>query len=340
MRSITVQQVWKARKRIDSIARKTPLIYSEELSEAARRNVYLKLENLNTTNSFKIRGAANKILSLTEEEKNRGITTFSTGNFGRSVAYVAKRLGIKAVICISNRVPQAKVDALTRLGATVEIVGMSQDDAEKRSYQLQEEEGLAVIHPFDDADVIAGQGTIALEILEQLPETDTVLTGLSGGGLASGLGVVFKQTNPDIKVYGLSTEKGAAMYESIQAQKIVTVEEQDTLADSLLGGIGMNNQYTFQLVQRYVDDIILLKENEFAAGMLFMLDHHRMIIEGAAAGGISALLSEKFSELGENIVIIISGASVDPQTVYNLKKEYAIASRNNEPSQFQGGSLG
>ncbi|WP_068674820.1 pyridoxal-phosphate dependent enzyme [Oceanobacillus sp. Castelsardo] len=316
---ITLQNVWDAKRRITPFSKRTPLIYSESLSGFTGKNVYLKLENLNTTNSFKIRGAANKILSLTEIEKLRGITTFSTGNFGFSVAYIAKKLGIRAVICISNRVPHAKVENLKNLSAEIKIVGDSQDDAERYSYQLEKEQGLTVIHPFDDAKVIAGQGTIGLETLEELPEVDTVLAGLSGGGLHSGLGVALKKTKPEIRLIGLSTANGAAMFESIKAGKPISVEEKDTLADSLLGGIGLQNKYTFQMVRKYVDDIQLLQEEEFKDGMMFMLKEHRMIIEGAAASGIGAILNKRVN-LGTNMVIVVTGSSVDISVVLNLLK--------------------
>ncbi|MFD1851122.1 pyridoxal-phosphate dependent enzyme [Oceanobacillus bengalensis] len=317
MVGINLQDVWRARKRISSFINHTPLIFSPELSSISRTNVYLKLENLNTSYSFKIRGAANKILSLSNEEKKRGITTFSTGNFGMSVTCVAMKLGIRAVICISNRVPKAKVDLLKRAGAEIKVVGNSQDDAESASYKLETEQGLTVIHPFDDALVIAGQGTIGLEILQDLPEVDTVLAGLSGGGLHSGLGVALKNTASTIHLIGLSTSKGATMLESIRAGKPIAIQEQDTLADSLLGGIGLQNKFTFELVRNYVDEIFLLEEDEFEKGMAFMFKHHRMIIEGAAASGIAAILSGK-GHLGSNVVVVISGCSVDPAVVMEI----------------------
>jgi len=320
MTNLYVRDVWAARNRISSIVKKTPLLFSEELSKITGSSIYLKLENLNTTTSFKIRGAANKILSLTEEEKRLGITTFSTGNFGLSVAYVAQKLGIRAVICISRNVPKAKIDALKNSGAEVVEVGETQNDTEKRSYELEKEERFTVIHPFDDGEVIAGQGTIGLEILEELPETDTVLAGLSGGGLHSGLGLALKETNPELRLIGLSAANGAAMYESIQAGEPVITKEKNTLADSLLGGIGLENQYTFRMVQQYVDDILLLDEEAFASGMVFMLEKHHMLIEGAAAAGIGAILQNKVA-LGNRVVIVISGSSVDMPVILKLLEE-------------------
>lgn len=319
-KNLSLKDIWLAKKRISQFVPKSPLIYSPALSEVAGASVYLKLENMNPSGSFKIRGAANKILSLSEEERNKGITTFSTGNFGMSVAYVAKKLGIDATICISKRVPNGKVEALQNSGATVEVYGESQDDAEARSYELEREDGLTVIHPFDDPYIIAGQGTIGLELFENLPEVNTVIGGLSGGGLHSGLGIALKETNPRIRLVGLSTAKGAAMYESIQAGKPVQIEENDTLADSLLGGIGTENQYTFPLVQQYVDELLLMNEQEFADGMSFMLDKHKMIIEGAAASGIGALLHQKIKP-GSQVAVIVTGSSVDTSVIQKIMKQ-------------------
>ncbi|TMN21477.1 pyridoxal-phosphate dependent enzyme [Lentibacillus cibarius] len=314
---LTQRDVWEAQKRISPDAVNTPLIYSPVLSEMTGSAIYLKLENLNDSGSFKIRGASNKILSLSLEEQKRGITTFSTGNFGVSVATVAQKLGIRAVICISNRVPKAKVDALKRTGAQVELVGDAQDDAERYCYQLESKHGLTVVHPFDDPYIIAGQGTIGLEILDELPEVETVIGGLSGGGLHSGLGLALKSADAGVQVIGLSTAKGAAMYESLNKGEPVVVDEQDTLADSLLGGIGLGNRYTFRMVQQYVDDIILLEEKAFAEGMAFMLETHRMAVEGAAASGIGAILNNRVP-LGSPTVVVISGSSVDTSTILSV----------------------
>lgn len=323
-KSVTQHDIWAAKQRISPILSKSPLIYSDKLSEYVGAPIHLKLENLNVSNSFKIRGAANKILSLSPEEQEHGVTTFSTGNYGMSVAYIAKQLGMKAIICISSRVPKVKVDALKSSGAQIEIHGESQDEAEQRSYQLEKEHGLTVVHPFDDPHIIAGQGTIGLELLEDLPDIDTVVAGLSGGGLHSGLGVALKSADPAIQVLGVSTDRGPAMYESIQQGKPVAVEEQDTLADSLLGGIGLNNRYTFEMVQQYVDDIQLLDDDQIAQGMAFMLDKHRMMVEGAAASGIGAILNNRIKP-GFRTVVVISGCSVDTETMLDVMERYSDA---------------
>ncbi|MEW9667440.1 hydroxyectoine utilization dehydratase EutB [Ammoniphilus sp. 3BR4] len=307
----TIRDVWAARKRIAPIVKRTPLIYSNRLSEIAEASVYLKLENMHDIGAFKVRGAANKILSLSPEEQKRGVSTFSTGNHGQAVAYVAQKLGIKAVVCISNRVPKAKVDAIRRWGAQLEIVGESQDAAGEHCFRLQREHGLTVIPPFDDPHIIAGQGTIGLEILEELPEVDMVIGGLSGGGLHAGVGLALKSNDPDIQVIGVSMEHGAVMHESLKEGRPVVLEERDTLADSLLGGIGLDNQYTLPMVRDYVDQSILISEETIAEGMAYMLETHRMVVEGAAAVGIGALLRGKISKPGGHIAIIISGCNVD-----------------------------
>jgi threonine dehydratase len=312
MVDVTIRDVWLARKRIAKLVKKTPLIASPFLSEKLQASVYLKLENLHEIGAFKVRGAANKILSLSSAEQQRGVTTFSTGNHGQAVAYVAKQLGIKAVVCISNRVPQAKVQAIKKWGARIEIVGDSQDDAGVFCYQLQEKQGLTVIPPFDDPYIISGQGTIGLEIMEDLPDLHVAIGGLSGGGLLSGVGLALKSMDPSIRMIGVSMEQGAVMHESLKAGKPVALEETNSLADSLLGGIGLDNQYTYRMVKQYVDVSSLVSEDTIAEGMAYMLQHHHMVVEGAAAVGIGALLHKQVeTNRGDNIVIIVSGCNVD-----------------------------
>lgn len=321
-KNLKINDIWDARKRISQIINRTPLIQSTILSEKVNRNVYLKLENVHEVGAFKVRGAANKILSLSQEERKRGVATYSTGNHGMAVAYVAKKLGIDAVVCISNRVPKAKVDSLKRLGAQIEIVGDSQDEAGVRCYELENEKGLTVIEPFDDPHVIAGQGTIGLELLEDLPYIKDVIVPLSGGGLLSGIGLALKSNNRDIRVTGVSMERSAVMYESLKAGKPIILEESETLADSLLGGIGLDNQYTFQMVQQYMDNVVLIPEEEIAYSMAFMMDKHRMIMEGAAATGIAAVLGSKIPHQEGDIAVIISGQNVDLSILLTLIQTY------------------
>ncbi|MDQ6600515.1 hydroxyectoine utilization dehydratase EutB [Bacillus salipaludis] len=317
-----IRDVWEARQRISPLIKRTPVIQSSILSEKIGRNVYLKLENVHEVGAFKVRGAANKILSLSEEERKRGVATYSTGNHGMAVAYVAKKLGINAVVCISNRVPKAKVDSLKRLDAHIEIVGDSQDAAGVRCYELERERGLTVIEPFDDPYVIAGQGTIGLELLEDIPNLSDVIVPLSGGGLLSGIGLAVKSNDPGIRVTGVSMEKSAVMYESLKAGKPVVLPESETLADSLLGGIGLDNQYTFPMVRKYMDEVVLIPEEEIAFGMAFMMDKHRMMMEGAAATGIAAILGNKILHQEGDVAVIISGQNVDLSIVHSVIEKY------------------
>jgi threonine dehydratase len=307
---VTMLDIYLARQRIASIAKRTPLIHSPLLTERVGGSTYLKLESLQETGSFKIRGAANKMLGLTAEEKVRGVITVSSGNHGRAVAYVARQLGIQAVICLSTRVPSNKVDAIKRLGAKVVVHGNSYEDAEKHTLQLQEERGLTLIDPFDDPLVIAGQGTIGLEILEDLPEVNTVIVPLSGGGLMSGTALAMKSASPAIRAIGVSMDRAPVMYHSLKAGKPITMEEEDTIADALVGNIGLNNKYTFRMVQRYVDDVVLVSDEEIAEAMVFALEAHRLIVEGGGAVGIAALLHQRASKLGRNIVVVVSGSSL------------------------------
>lgn len=319
-----IKEIWEARKRIASLVKKTPLIESSVLSERLGRPVYLKLENTHDIGAFKIRGAANKILSLSEEEKRRGVTTYSTGNHGMAVAFVAQKVGIEAVVCISNRVPKAKVDSLKRLGARIEVVGESQDAAGVRCFELEKESGYTVIEPFDDPYVIAGQGTIGLELLEDVPNLADVLVPLSGGGLLSGIGLALKTNSPEIRITGISMEQSAVMHESLKAGKPLEIEESKTLADSLLGGIGLNNHYTFGMVGEFMDQMVLIPEEEIGYAMAYMMDKHRIIMEGAAATGVAAALGDQIPYQNGALVVIITGQNVDISILLELIQKYTF----------------
>jgi threonine dehydratase len=284
--------------------------------------VHLKLETVQPIGAFKIRGAANKILTLTDEEKARGVVTASTGNHGRAVAYVAKEIGVKAAVCLSELVPQNKVEALRQLGAEVLVQGQSQDEAEVLAHHLAAERGLTMIHPFDDAHIIAGQGTIGLELLQTLPTLDTVLVPLSGGGLIAGIALALKSANTAVRVIGVSMEQSPVMVESLAAGKPIQMPEASTLADSLQGGIGLENQYTFRLVRDLVDEVVLVSEAEIAAAMAFALYEHHLVVEGAGAVGIAALQAGKVSVAGQNVALIISGGNVDIAQLWRIAEEY------------------
>jgi len=251
------------------------------------------------------------MLTLTADEKARGVVTFSSGNHGRAVAYAAKQLGIKAVVCLSKRVPSYKIDAVKRLGSEPVVYGKSQDEAMYHASELAEKQGLTWINTADNPHIIAGHGTIGLELLEDLPEIDTAIVPLSGGGLISGIALALKSANPAIRVIGVSPEVAPAMYRSLKAGHPIEIEEKDSIADALLGGIGLDNQYSFRMVQEYVDDVILLSEEEIAEGMAFALAKDRLIVEGAGAVGIAALLTRKVRDIRGKVIVHVSGGNVD-----------------------------
>ena len=273
VKDITARDFWAAKKRIKPYVTRTPLIYSKALSDITKANVYIKAENLQAIGAFKVRGAANKLLSISEEQKAIGVSTFSTGNHGMAVAYMANRLGISAQICMSRYVPQVKVDAIGQWNPTIKQDWETQDEAQKYCEELQEKEGVMIIPPFDDKYILCGQGTIGLEIIEDLPEVDTIIAPLSGGGLLSGISLSSKMSVPDIKVIGTCMFGGAAMVESLKVGKPIEIPEDTTFADSLLGGIGLDNQYTFDIVKDYVDEIHQIAEEEIAKGIEFVLEN-------------------------------------------------------------------
>ncbi len=318
---MNLQDVYRARQKIAPIARRTPLLYSPWLSERTGSAVYLKLECVQETGSFKIRGAANKMLHLTPAERERGVITVSSGNHGRAVSYVARRLGIRAVVLLSEAVPQVKREAIRQLGGEVVVHGETYDEATGYALRLQKERGLVMIHPFDDPLVIAGQGTIGLELLEELPEVDTVLVPLSGGGLMGGIALALKHAHTGIRTIGVSMERGPAMVESLRAGKVVDVVEQPTIADALAGGLG-DNRYTFGLIQKYVDDTVLVSEQEIADGMAFALVEHHLVVEGGGAVGIAALLQNRVERLGRNVVIVVSGSNVELALLLEIANLY------------------
>lgn len=320
---VTMHDIYLARKKIAPVIRRTSLVHSSTLTGRVGSSVYLKLENLQATGSFKIRGAANKLLNLTEEEKTRGVVTGSSGNHGLAVAFVARRLDVSAVICISAQAPSNKVDAIRNLGAEVVVHGESYDESVNHAMQLAEERGLTMIDSFDDPHVIAGQGTIGLELLEDLPEIDTAIVPLAGGGLLCGIALALKSVNPAIQVIGVSMERAPVMYHSLKAGAPLDMEEEETIAHALAGGLGQDNRYTFRMVQKYVDDVFLVSEEAIAEAMIFALEQHHLVVEGAGAVGIAALLHDKVKEFGRNVAVVVSGSNVDIPLLLRIAQEYS-----------------
>jgi threonine dehydratase len=308
---VTLAEIEQAAHRIKGRVLETPFAMSAVLTERCGVPVGLKLEHNQTTGSFKLRGATNAVLSLSPEARARGVVAASTGNHGRALAHAAKAEGAVATICMSRLVPDNKVSEIRRLGANVRIVGRSQDEAQVEVDRLVAEEGLVMVPPFDHPAVVAGQGTLGLEIVAAMPGVATVLVPLSGGGLAAGVAAAVKGRSPRTRVIGLTMERGAAMKASLDAGHPVEVEEVESLADSLGGGIGLANEVTFQMCRTLLDDVILLSEAEIAAGMRHAYREEREVVEGAGAVGIAALLSGRLGRLDGPVAVILSGRNVD-----------------------------
>lgn len=307
---IDLDIIQEARRRIRGHVLSTPLVPSPTLSAICGTPVSLKLEHHQTTGSFKLRGATNAMLQLSVADRARGVVAVSTGNHGRALAYAAQAVGSRATICMSRLVPENKVSEIRRLGADVRIVGTSQDEAQHEVDRLVAD-GLVLLPPFDHPHIVAGQGTIGLEIAEAMPDVATVLVGLSGGGLAAGVAAAIKAMRPTVRIIGGTMERGAAMRASLDAGKPVQVEEFPSLADALGGGIGLDNKLTFSMCQALLDDVLLLSESEIAAGIRHAYKQEREILEGSGAVGIAALLAHKAVGLQGPIVVVLSGRNID-----------------------------
>ena len=306
---INLEQIKEAHKNISSYVNYTPLLRSNYLSKG--KNVYLKLESLQITGSFKLRGAINKLLSLNDDQKKKGVIAVSTGNHGKGVAYASKQLGIQSIIFMSNMVPVHRRKAIEALGAKVEIIGTNSDEADLYAREYSKKRDMSLIHPFDDLKVIAGQGTIGLEMLETFPEVDTVIIPTSGGGLIGGIALAIKLQKPNVKIIAVSMKRGPSMYESLKVGKPVDVEEEETLADCLGGSIGLENEYTFKIAQDTIDDFILIDEDKIAEGIKLNFEKHKLVTEGAAATGVMVVKDNLSSHLGTNIISLICGGNID-----------------------------
>ena len=308
---ITLQKIKEAHKKILPYINYTPLINSQYLSK--NFSVKLKLENFQITGSFKLRGALNKLLSLNNDEKEKGVIAVSTGNHGKGVAYAAKVLGIKSTIYMSSMVPNYRKEAIESLGAKVEIVGKNSDEADLFAKKLSKEKNITLIHPFDDEDIIIGQGTTGLEMLNEFPDVDTVIIPTSGGGLVSGIALAIKLQKPKTKVIAVSMERGPSMYESLKKGAPVDVEETETLADCLGGSIGLDNKFTFNIVKQYIDDFVLVSEAKIAEGIRMNFLEHKIVSEGAAATSIMVVKDNLSNHLGKNIICLICGGNIDSE---------------------------
>ena len=306
---LSVAEIVRARGVLAGRVRRTFLAESASLGRIAGVPVHVKLEHHQITGSFKLRGALNAVALLTAEEKKRGIVGVSTGNHGRGLAWAAREAGVRCVICMSELVPPNKIEGIRSLGAEVRIRGVSQDAAEVEAGRLAKD-GMTMVSPFDHPGVIAGQGTIGLEILEDLPEVGSVIVPVSGGGLIGGIALAVKSVRPHVRVFGVSMERGAAMHASWRAGRPVAVEELPTLADALGGGIGFDNRHTLALVREHVDAIVTLTEAEIAAAIRHAYTEEREVVEGAGAVGIGALVAGKLRPDGP-VAVVVSGGNID-----------------------------
>lgn len=287
----------------------TPILTSQTIDQIVGKNVYCKMENQQKTGAFKFRGATFKLMQLKKGQLNRGVITASAGNHAQGVAYAAAKLGAKAKIFMPEETPIAKVQATRNYGAEVVLTGESFQEAYQASKEHEEESGMIYIHPFDDHDVMAGQGTIALELLRQEDRIDTILVPIGGGGLISGIAVACKHINRHIKVIGVQASGAAAMYESFHSKQVKKLTEVNTLADGI--AVKEPGQHTYPIIQEYVDDIVTVTDEEISAAILFMLERNKTLIEGAGAAALAALFANHDKIKSRHTGVIVSGGNLD-----------------------------
>ncbi len=306
-----------ARKRIGDAVYQTPCAYTKTLSDLTGMRLYLKLENLQMSGSFKERGAANKLLALPEEDRARGVIAASAGNHAQGVAYHARRLGVRSVIVMPNATPLVKVSATRGFGAEVVLHGANYDEAYAEARRIEAAEGLTFIHPFDDDDVMAGQGTIGLELVEQNPYLDAVVVAVGGGGLAAGVATAIKETNPRIKVYGVEPKAMPSMKLALEAGAPVTVPAAKTIADGV--AVKTVGARTFAVCQRYLDDVVLVDEEEIAEAILLLLEREKTVAEGAGAAPLAALVHQRLPQLlGKKVAAVVCGGNIDVNVISRI----------------------
>ncbi len=306
---VTFEDVEDARRLIRPFIAETPFAHSTTLSQMVGAKIFLKLENLQMTGSYKERGALNRLARLSDEERARGVIAFSAGNHAQGVAYHAQRLGITATIVMPGYTPLVKVVATRRHGARVVLFGTSAAEALAESHRIAAEEGRVYIHPFDDRYVVAGQGTVGLELLEQNPYLDAVVVPVGGGGLIAGTALVLKETNPRIKVYGVEAAAMASMKASLEAKAVVSVEPQRTLADGI--AISKVGEIPFRIAQRYVDDVVTVDDEEIAQAILTLLEVEKTMVEGSGATALAAVMQRRLPIAGKKVGLILTGGNID-----------------------------
>lgn len=306
-KTLTLDNVYKANYVLKNVVRKTDVLYAPKLKPGAE--IYLKTENLQVTGSFKVRGAYYKMSKLTDEEKKRGVIACSAGNHAQGVALAAQRNGMKAVICLPDSAPISKVEATKSYGAEICLVEGVYDDAYQKALQLRDEEGYTFIHPFDDPDVIAGQGTIALELSEQVPDMDTIIVPIGGGGLISGIAYTIKNLNPNVKVYGVQASGAPSMLNSIHDSHIEALDSVFTIADGI--AVKQPGSLTYDICSEYVDEIVTVTDDEISAAILALMEQHKLVTEGAGAVAVAAAMFGKVDIEGKKTVCLLSGGNID-----------------------------
>ena len=302
-----LQDFTTAREHLQKVLLPTHLIYSPIFSEESGNQIYIKPENLQKTGAFKIRGAYNKINKLTEEEKKRGVIASSAGNHAQGVAYAARELGIKAVIVMPKTTPLIKVQSTKKYGAEVVLYGDVYDDAYQKAKELEAQEGYVFVHPFDDIDVLEGQGTIALEILEEMPDAEVIVVPRGGGGLISGIAAAAKMIKPDIKIIGVEPSGAASATEALKKNKVVTLPEANTIADGT--AVKRIGDLTFNCIKQYVDEVVTVDDYELTEAFLLLAEKHKIIAENSGILPLAAL--KKLSERGKKVVPVVSGGNID-----------------------------
>ena len=305
---LTLDKIYHANYVLKSVVRQTNLIYAPDMGKDYE--VFLKPENLQITGSFKVRGAYYKLSQLTDEEKAKGVVACSAGNHAQGVALAAKKNNVKAVICLPDGAPVSKIEATKSYGAEICLVEGVYDDAYAKALELKEEKGYTFVHPFNDVNVMAGQGTIGLELLEQLPNVDAIVVPVGGGGLISGLAYAVKTLNPNIKIYGVQASGAASMYNSINDNQIKKLSNVCTIADGI--AVKEPGDLTFDLCCRYVDQVVTVNEDEISAAILHLIENQKLISEGAGAVSVAAVLFDKIPmKKGEKVICLVSGGNID-----------------------------
>ena len=307
---INLDDIQAANQRITGKVRRTPTVDSDTLSERCGVQLHLKLETLQETGSFKARGALNRIICLSSRERKRGVVAASAGNHAQGVAFAAGKSGIDALIVMPVQTPLVKVTRTRELGASIELYGQNLDEALERAHDLEHEHGYTFVHPFEDREIMAGQGTIGLELIEQIPELDAIVVPIGGGGLISGIATAVKAQHPKIQIYGVQSESAPSMRSSLEAGEIVATDVEPTIAEGI--ALKRPGRNTFPIIQNLVDEISLVSESEIEGAVYELLDSAKTLTEGAGAAGYAAIRQGRFPELeGKSVAVVLCGANID-----------------------------